>query len=182
MLLASRLMPSIISFPVGSLSTPNVTDNNNGKAPVAVTSINATLAKNFPSMRPSTFTLSISLGPTAPLEVDPATMACPVGIFRMDTSPLLVYAIWAGLTWKTIGRSIVPTFSVKWRYMVRACRMTSERVSSCFLANLSTSWMILSGRRRLMISKEAHCTTIVLLEGFMFCLADAKIRGWLRRN
>lgn len=68
-----------------------------------------------------------------------------------------------------MGRSMVPTFSVRWRYMVRAWRMTSERVKLCFFASLSMSSTILSGKRTFMISKGGHCTTAVALEDFMLC-------------
>ncbi len=90
MLLASRLMPSTIWLPVGSFSTPKVIDKSRGKAPVAITSIKATLARNLPSTWPSTFTLSIVFGPTAPDDVEAVTMAWPVGTFRIETSPLRV--------------------------------------------------------------------------------------------
>lgn len=53
--------------------------------------------------------------------------------------------------------------------MVRAWRMTSERVKLCFFASLSTSSTILSGKRTLMISNRTHCSTIVALEDFMLC-------------
>ena len=47
--LASRRMPSKISLPVGSFSTPKVTDRSVGNAPVAITSIRRLLPETCPA-------------------------------------------------------------------------------------------------------------------------------------